>query len=181
MSQQDCSQGKLRGCPPSSTTTHLRPVSTTTIVLYLAHFLTSLHLTPRHPPSPRAAPSLSLVPTLLLFSLQFIHCFQPPGQPSLLSGTLFHSLPTALLFFVLGGLDTTPTRRLFSTPTHACSRTAALPFSTLTAWSPDACTRHSTTLDTAFIPPNQPSSPPSSGPNYRRIAHSYETLDSRVL
>lgn len=181
MSQQDCSQGKLRGCPPSSTTTHLRPVSTTTIVLYLAHFLTSLHLTPRHPPSPRAAPSLSLVPTLLLFSLQFIHCFQPPGQPSLLSGTLFHSLPTALLFFVLGGLDTTPTRRLFSTPTHACSRTAALPFSTLTAWSPDACTRHSTTLDTAFIPPNQPSSTPSSGPNYRRIAHSYETLDSRVL
>ena len=57
----------------------------------------------------------------------FIHCSNRASRHSFPAP--FHSLPTAVLFFVLGGLDTHPTRRLLSI--YSCSRTAALHIHTL--------------------------------------------------
>lgn len=171
MSHRSCSQGKLRACP-------------------LLHHPLKTSLDYYYSTIPRSFPDLtcnssSNTSTITLSGADansssllhsFIHCSNRASRHSFPAP--FHSLPTALLFFVLGRLDTLPTRRLFSI--YACSRTAALHIH-LIHLNPTPPGRRTPVLDnTAFIPPNQPSSPPSSGPNYRRTAHSYDNLDRRV-
>jgi hypothetical protein len=129
VSHRSCSQGKLRACP-------------------LLHHPLKTSLDYYYSTIPRSFPDLtcnssSITSTTIAqhhhslwcrrdsFS-SFIHCSNRASRHSFPAP--FHSLPTAVLFFVPGRLDTPITRRLFSIST--CSRTAALHIHTLLTLNP---------------------------------------------
>jgi hypothetical protein len=139
VSHRSCSQGKLRACP-------------------LLHHPLKTSLDYYYSTIPRSFPDLTCNSSSITSTTtaqhhhslwcrrdsfsSFIHCSNRASRHSFPAP--FHSLPTAVLFFVPGSLDTHPTRRLFSI--YACSWTAALHIH-LTHLTPNQPGRRTPVLD----------------------------------